>query len=206
MSYRLLIKPALDKLLAASALVALAPLFGYLYCKIRMEDAGPIFYKHPRVGKGGRHFVCLKFRTMVPDADRLMDRWRDSADERWLEFERSNFKLKSDPRVTRIGKTLRRYSLDELPQLWNILKGEMSFVGPRPVTAPELSLYGEAVKKYLSLVPGLTGKWQVSGRSDTSFDFRVRCDVAYFEAISAWADFGIILRTVSVVLKGSGSY
>jgi lipopolysaccharide/colanic/teichoic acid biosynthesis glycosyltransferase len=169
-------------------------------------DGGPAFYVHRRIGRGGAPFGCIKFRTMVPDADRRLAELlaRDpAARAEW----RATRKLKADPRITRVGRVLRRTSLDELPQLINVLKGEMSLVGPRPVVQAELeTLYGPAAPLYLSVRPGLTGPWQVSARSDGDYAGRVALDAAYVRNPSIVADIAILLRTVGAVLRRRGAY
>jgi len=167
-------------------------------------DGGAGFYGHPRVGKGGRRFRCWKIRTMAVDADRrlaeLLQRDPEAARE-WAQ----TFKLKRDPRVTRLGVWLRRTSLDELPQIWNVLCGEMSFVGPRPVTPEELSYYGPDKASYLALRPGVTGLWQVRGRSDGNYVQRVRLDRHYGERLRLGSDVVLIAQTSLLVLWPSGS-
>ncbi|MGH7094746.1 MAG: sugar transferase, partial [Stellaceae bacterium] len=164
-----------------------------------------VFYRHKRVGLNGSGFDCLKFRTMAVDADQALQRHlaanRDAAQE-WQELH----KLKNDPRVTRLGHTMRKTSLDELPQLINILKGEMSFVGPRPIVAAEMPRYGECIGQYLRARPGLTGPWQISGRNDVDYVKRVALDRDYVEAWSFWRDLSIITRTVGVIVTARGCY
>lgn len=178
------------------------PLFAILSVALQMQR-GPVMFGHGRIGQKGREFRCLKFRTMVPDAEqRLKDVLATDpvARQQWDEAR----KLDPDPRITRIGEILRRSSMDELPQLFNVLRGEMSLVGPRPVTASELSRYGDAQPYYLALRPGLTGLWQVSGRNDVSYDSRVALDTAYAQRVSLPGDLMILLRTVGVVLRATG--
>lgn len=164
---------------------------------------GPVIFSHPRIGRHGQMFGCLKFRTMVPDADRRLDELlaRDSAAQQQWQADR---KLDPDPRITWTGRFLRRSSLDELPQLFNVLRGEMSLVGPRPITEAELGRYGDAARAYLALRPGITGIWQVSGRNRVSYGARIAMDTDYARTISIIGDLGIILRTVGVVLGGTG--
>ncbi len=200
------LKRAFDAALAALLLVAAAPVFLALVLAVR-ADGGPAFFAHRRVGRAGRAFGCLKFRTMHVDAERALADLlaRDPAARAEWEGAR---KLRRDPRVTRLGRFLRASSLDELPQLLNVLRGEMSLVGPRPVTRDELERFyaffgGEAA--YLSVRPGLTGPWQVGGRSDSGFAERVALDVAYAEWPSLRADAAILLRTPGAVLRGRGA-
>jgi undecaprenyl-phosphate galactose phosphotransferase len=189
---------------AAFFLIVLAPLFAYLIFRIR--ETGPkAIFGHVRVGRDGNTFRCLKFRTMVPNADEVLARVLAEDPEAREEWER-NFKLKDDPRVTQIGAFLRSTSLDELPQLWNVLKGEMSVVGPRPVIEEELARYGDQLRYYLEARPGITGLWQVSGRNDTGYEDRVALDSWYVRNWSLWYDVVILVRTIAVVLKRKGAY
>lgn len=170
---------------------------------MQAAQPGGVLFRHRRVGRGGVEFGCLKFRTMVPDADlRLTELLERNAAAR-LELHETR-KLISDPRITGIGNVLRKSSLDELPQLLNVLRGEMSLVGPRPVTQAELALYGDARPAYLALRPGLTGKWQVSGRNEVSYEQRVQMDRDYAESFGFWTDLGILFQTVGVVLGATG--
>jgi exopolysaccharide production protein ExoY len=164
-----------------------------------------IIYKHRRIGRGGRVFECLKFRTMVPNADQLLRELLERDPEIKAEWLRDH-KLRSDPRVTPLGRFLRRTSLDELPQLWNVMRGEMSLVGPRPVVREELLRYGRNVRTYLSAKPGITGLWQVKGRNDTDYRRRVVLDTYYVRNQGLLLDLYILLRTTRVVLGGSGAY
>jgi len=166
---------------------------------------GSIIYKHRRVGKGGRTFECLKFRTMVPNADQFLRDLLERDPVIKAEWVRDH-KLRCDPRVTRLGRFLRRTSLDELPQLWNVMRGEMSLVGPRPVVREELLRYGRNVRAYLSARPGITGLWQVKGRNDTDYRRRVVLDTYYVRNQNLLLDLYILLKTTRVVLGGSGAY
>jgi len=198
-------KRSFDLIGAIAAITLLLPLFCLVALMIKLSDHGPVFYRHKRVGLNGSSFDCLKFRTMAVDADQALQRHlaanRDAAHE-WQELR----KLKNDPRVTRLGHTMRKTSLDELPQLINILKGEMSFVGPRPIVVAELPRYGECIGHYLRARPGLTGPWQISGRNDVDYIKRVALDRDYVEAWSFWRDLLIITRTVGVVVTARGCY
>jgi len=162
-------------------------------------------YGHKRLGLNGKYFKAYKFRSMVMDADKKLQTVLE-ANPRLKEEWEATHKLKDDPRVTKIGRFLRRTSFDEFPQLLNILKGDMSLVGPRPVTDPELEKYGENARRVLTVKPGLTGLWQVSGRSDTGYAERVSYDLYYIQSWSAWLDLWILYRTPSVILKGKGAY
>ena len=166
---------------------------------------GSIIYKHRRVGVGGKTFECLKFRTMIPNADRELFRLLEQDEHLKAEWIRAR-KLMQDPRVTRVGHFLRRTSLDELPQLWNVLRGEMSLVGPRPVVREELLRYGRNVSMYLAVKPGVTGLWQATGRNDTDYRRRVAMDVYYVRNQCFALDVYILFRTAGVVLAGNGAY
>ena len=193
-------------LMAASLLVVLlSPLLLYIAWRIRSEDGGPVFFIQERVGRRGGQFGCLKFRSMVMDADDRLKQYLHSHPNLTAEYER-NFKIRNDPRVTRIGKFLRRGSLDELPQLFNVLRGDMSLVGPRPLLERELDRYGENICLYRLVHPGITGLWQVSGRSETTFDERAHLDAWYVKNWTLWYDIVILLRTVKVVLRRDGAY
>ncbi|MEL6643462.1 MAG: sugar transferase [Pseudomonadota bacterium] len=200
-----LVKRAVDIVCAATILIVLSPLLLFTAAAIRLSGAGPAFYGHERVGLGGQTFRCLKFRTMHLDGDRIL---RDhlarcpDANKEWHDTR----KLRQDPRVTPLGRVLREYSVDELPQLVNVLRGDMSLVGPRPVVAAELSRYGAAARHYVTARPGITGLWQVSGRSDVGYAERVAYDVRYVTGWSLLGDVVILLRTLPAVLGAKGSY
>ncbi len=198
------VKRAFDLTLSSLLLIALAPVLIGLALFIR-KDGGPAVYGHKRIGLNGKSFYCLKFRSMMVDADVQLSRHLQQNPEARLEWE-ANHKLKDDPRVTAIGHFIRRASLDELPQLWNVIKGEMSLVGPRPIVMDECEKYGENLPYYLSMLPGITGLWQSSGRSDTDYDDRVSLDVWYARNWSLWQDFVILLRTPVSLLKVKGAY
>ncbi|HCI4318393.1 TPA: sugar transferase, partial [Klebsiella pneumoniae] len=169
------------------------------------KDGGPAIYGHERVGKNGRKFKCLKFRSMVINSKEVLENLLINDNEAREEWEKT-FKLKNDPRITKIGHFLRRTSLDELPQLFNVLKGEMSLVGPRPIITEELQRYNEEVDYYLLSKPGMTGLWQVSGRSDVDYDTRVYLDSWYVKNWSMWNDIAILFKTIAVVLNRDGAY
>jgi lipopolysaccharide/colanic/teichoic acid biosynthesis glycosyltransferase len=197
-------KRIFDVVFASLAIIVLSPLIiGIVICAY-VSSGAPLF-KHRRVGKDGRFFNCIKFRTMVPDADRVLQNLLSTnrdAKEEWLR----DHKLRNDPRVTRLGRFLRRTSLDELPQLWNVLRGEMSLVGPRPVVPDELRRYGNKVGTFLSATPGITGLWQVSGRNDTDYRRRVALDVCYVRSRSLLLDVYILIKTLPAVFARSGAY
>jgi exopolysaccharide biosynthesis polyprenyl glycosylphosphotransferase len=195
------IKAVFDKMVAAVALLVLAPLFGLIALAIRLNDGGPVFFWQTRVGKDGRTFRLYKFRTMVVDAE---DRKAHLA--QLNEGGGMLFKLRRDPRVTRVGAVLRRWSVDEFPQFYNVLRGDMSLVGPRPATPQEVARYGNHMRRRLAVRPGLTGLWQVSGRSDLSWTDALRLDLRYVENWSFALDLQIIWKTWSAVIHGYGAY
>ena len=199
------IKRTTDIICAAGCLLIFSWLFVAIACIIRLSSPGPIFYGQRRIGRGGREFRAWKFRSMVQDADDQLVAYLAAHPELREEWERDH-KLKSDPRVTSIGSFLRRTSLDELPQLWNILVGQMSLAGPRPIVSAEIARYGERFALYTKVRPGLSGLWQVSGRSDTGYAERVALDCYYVRNWSPWLDAVILARTVRVVLLGKGAY
>jgi exopolysaccharide production protein ExoY len=197
-------KRILDVVGAIVLAIVFSPLILSIAVLMRREG-GSIIYKHRRIGRDGRAFECLKFRTMVPNAEQVLRELleRDSAIKaEWVR----DHKLRCDPRVTRLGRFLRRTSLDELPQLWNVMRGEMSLVGPRPVVREELLRYGRNVRAYLSAKPGITGLWQVKGRNDTDYRRRVVLDTYYVRNQNLLLDLYILLKTTQVVLGGSGAY
>ena len=172
---------------------------------IYLDSPGPIVFGHKRVGQGGKEFPCYKFRSMVPNAQEALEIYLKENPEAREEWER-DFKLKDDPRVTKIGKFLRKTSLDELPQLWNVLIGDMSLVGPRPIVRAEVEKYGEYINDFYLVPPGITGVWQVSGRSDTTYEERVLMDSWYVHNWSVWIDIVYLVKTVFAVIKSKGAY
>lgn len=199
-------KRMVDILLAVALLLLFAWAFLAIALLVASTTGSPVLYRHQRVGANGRRFYVMKFRSMLPNAEILLAEHLANNESARLEWSR-DFKLRNDPRVTNFGRFLRRTSLDELPQLWNVLKGEMTFVGPRPVTATELdTFYGNRVYSYMSVKPGITGLWQVNGRSLLSYSDRVAMDIAYVERWSFKQDLAILLKTVAVVLRGTGSH
>jgi Undecaprenyl-phosphate galactose phosphotransferase WbaP len=201
---RLAFKRVFDLALSIPLLFILAPLFVVLIIIVK-RDGGPAIFGHVRVGRDGTRFRCLKFRTMVVDAEEVLRETLARDPEARAEWMR-DFKLKNDVRITPVGHFLRRTSLDELPQLWNVLRGEMSLVGPRPIVDQELARYGSDAHYYLMSTPGITGLWQVSGRSNVDYAQRVSLDVSYVKQWSPLLDFGILLRTVKVVMRREGAY
>jgi exopolysaccharide production protein ExoY len=199
------IKRGFDVIGASGALLLLLPLFAMIALIIRLWDRGPVFYRHRRIGLNGEMFDCLKFRSMVVNADEVLSRHLAANGEAAREWQETQ-KLKYDPRVTPLGSGLRKTSIDELPQLVNILKGEMSFVGPRPIVTAEVPKYGACMDHYLRARPGLTGPWQVSGRNDVDYATRVELDRDYTESWSFWRDLAIIAKTARVVVTARGCY
>jgi len=197
----LLVKRLIDVTVAAVGLVLCAPLFLLIALAIRLDSPGPIIFRQTRVGLRGRHFEMYKFRSMHVGAEEQQDMLADMN-----EADGPIFKIRDDPRLTRVGRVLRRLSMDELPQLVNVLRGEMSLVGPRPPIPAEVEKYQEWHKKRLEAPPGMTGLWQVSGRSRLSFDEMVLLDIYYIENWSLWLDFKILMRTIPKVLLGEGAY
>ena len=195
------VKRLIDLMLTLGGAILFVPLTLVLAVLIKMEDSGPVFYSHQRLGKGGKPIRILKFRTMVPGADKVLQDYLAANPDVAKEWE-ENHKLKEDPRITRIGKWLRKTSLDELPQVWNVLLGDLSFVGPRPIVEDEIEKYGqEAYALYKRVLPGLTGFWQISGRSNTSYTRRVELDSYYIRNWSVWLDVYIIACTPRALLN-----
>jgi undecaprenyl-phosphate galactose phosphotransferase len=201
-----LVKRVFDLVVATLLLVLLTPLGLYIGVRIARADGGCVFYRQTRVGRYGRDFQCFKFRSMIVNADAVLTGHLSSNPDAQAEYEKS-FKLVDDPRITRFGALLRRTSLDELPQLLNVLRGEMSLVGPRPVTRSELMIhYGDLAATYTRVLPGITGLWQTSGRSDTTYAQRITYDVWYVKNWNLWYDIVILLRTVRTVTSRTGAY
>jgi undecaprenyl-phosphate galactose phosphotransferase len=198
------VKRIFDIVLASIALILAAPALLAISLLVRL-DGGTALYSHKRVGQRGQLFNCLKFRSMRTDSDELLRQVLKSDDTARAEWE-ADHKLTDDPRVTPLGRFMRATSIDELPQLINIVRGDMSLVGPRPIVEAELVKYGQHRDLYLRAIPGLTGLWQVSGRSDTTYEQRVALDVEYIKRWSLSLDLVILLRTIRVVLKGKGAY
>ena len=195
-----LLKRVLDITLSSLALFVLSPVMLAIALAVRLNSEGPVFYKAARIGRKGRTFDCFKFRTMVADAEK-----RKADLEHMNEREGVLFKIVNDPRITSVGRVLRKYSLDELPQFYNVLRGDMSLVGPRPPIASEVEQYDLAHLRRLDVLPGITGLWQVEARQDPSFDSYISLDTAYVENWSFWLDLKILARTIGVVFSGTGS-
>lgn len=198
-------KRLIDILVSFTVLAVCAPLLAITALLIKLTSPGPLFFGHTRYGRGGRQFKAWKFRTMAVNGDAILKAHLGQSAEARAEWERDQ-KLKNDPRVTWIGKWLRRYSFDELPQLWNVLVGDMSLVGPRPIVKAEIVKYGHAYGLYQRVIPGITGLWQVSGRNNTTYEERVAFDEYYVRNWSVWLDVYILVRTVRTVLTGHGAY
>jgi Undecaprenyl-phosphate galactose phosphotransferase WbaP len=197
-------KRAFDVVGALALLLVLAPLMLIIIVLIRIEGQ-PVLFWHTRIGRNGQTFRCVKFRTMVRDAEQMLQRVlkeRPDLRDEWTKA----FKLRQDPRVTRTGRVLRLTSLDELPQLWNVLRGDMSLVGPRPIVRAELLRYGRYASRYLAVKPGLTGLWQINGRNDTTYRRRVAMDTFYVRHQSLWLDFCVLVATPAAVLQRNGAY
>jgi len=199
--FRVFVKDLFDRSVAAAALILLSPLLILLAVAIRLHDRGPALFTQVRVGKDGHMFRIYKFRTMVVDAEKRRNQLLESNDTDGVLF-----KLRNDPRVTAVGAHLRRWSIDELPQLFNVLLGQMSLVGPRPALPDEAARYAEHVRRRLVVKPGLTGLWQVNGRSDLNWEESVRLDLRYVENWSFVLDLQILWKTISVMVRGSGAY
>ncbi|MDR2177990.1 MAG: undecaprenyl-phosphate galactose phosphotransferase WbaP [Treponema sp.] len=205
MPWNLAIKRLLDLTFVITGGLVVFPLLLIIALLVKLSSPGPVLYSHQRLGKNGRHFNAYKFRSMVRDSQDALDKLLSQSPQLRAEWE-ANHKLKDDPRITLIGKFLRRTSLDEFPQLINIIKGEMSLVGPRPIVDGEVEKYGRNFDRVFSVKPGLTGLWQVSGRSDTDYAERVAFDTYYLQSWSVWLDLWVLLKTLGVVIKGKGAY
>ena len=203
--FSLFLKRCMDLFLLAVTSPVTVPLTAIVAVAVKATSRGPVFYGHRRVGKNGKEFKCWKFRSMVMDADEQLQKILAENPQMRKEWEKDR-KFTNDPRVTGIGKILRKTSIDEIPQFYNVLVGEMSFIGPRPVTRPELARYGDKADFILSVQPGLSGMWQISGRSDTGYEERITLDSYYIHNWSVWLDVWIIIKTIFVVLRGKGAY
>jgi len=197
-----LLKRGLDVTASGAGLIALSPLFLAVALAIKLTDRGPVLFWQKRVGQWGREFPFPKFRSMVVNAEAL----KDQLLEQNQHGQSVTFKMKKDPRITWIGRIIRRTSIDELPQLWCVLRGDMSLVGPRPPVPREVALYTLQDRRRLDVIPGLTCIWQVEGRGDIPFDQQVQMDIAYIESQSFWFDLKLLLKTVPAVLIGKGAY
>ncbi|MDD3654252.1 MAG: exopolysaccharide biosynthesis polyprenyl glycosylphosphotransferase [Desulfotomaculaceae bacterium] len=200
-----LLKRIFDLLMALILLCLILPLMLLIIVVIRFESPGSALFKHTRIGRDGKQFGCLKFRTMVNNAEIVLENLLAENPLLRNEWEQ-DFKLKDDPRVTRVGKFLRKTSLDELPQIFNVLMGDMSFVGPRPIVKNEIPKYGKVFQYYKAVSPGVTGLWQVNGRNNVDYEQRVKLDYWYITNWSIWLDFTILIRTLGVVMGRKGAY
>jgi Undecaprenyl-phosphate galactose phosphotransferase WbaP len=199
------LKACLDIGLTSILVVVLLPVLAAIALLVRLDSPGPVFYGQHRLGQNSQPFVAWKFRSMVPRADQVLEDYLRANPELRSQWEQDH-KLRYDPRITRVGRFLRRTSLDELPQLWNVLRGEMSLVGPRPIVEEEIIRYADKYNLYTKVLPGMTGLWQVSGRNNVSYEERVNLDAYYVRNWSVWLDVYILLRTVWVVVTGDGAY
>ena len=199
--WNLALKRAIDVVISATTLLLLSPLILLIAALIKLESQGPALFRQTRIGRNGKPFTLYKFRSMRPEAEEELGEVRDLNETAGVFF-----KIREDPRRTRVGRALRRLSLDELPQMYNILRGEMSLVGPRPALPREVERYEEWHRRRLGVLPGLTGLWQVMGRSDLTFDEMVMLDLFYTENWSLWLDLKIMLMTIPTVLSGKGAY
>lgn len=196
-----ILKRFIDIIVGFIGLIICIPIFVIIGIAIKIDSKGPVFFKHRRIGKHGKKIEIYKFRTMIDNAEEAMKYFTEEQKKEFAE----NFKLENDPRVTRVGKILRKTSLDELPQIINILKGEMSIIGPRPVVKSELEKYGKNQEKFLSVAPGLTGYWAANGRSDVSYEERMALELYYVDNRSLLLDLKIFVKTIGSVLRGRGA-
>ncbi|HLX55349.1 MAG TPA: exopolysaccharide biosynthesis polyprenyl glycosylphosphotransferase, partial [Aquella sp.] len=200
-----IIKRVFDVLFSILGIIVLSPFLLLIAISIKVSAGGKILFKHRRIGMDGKYFYCMKFKTMYPHSHEILEKLLARDENAKAEWEK-DFKLKNDPRVTKIGAFLRKTSLDELPQLFNVIKGDMSLVGPRPIVDAELLRYGDDAYYYKLVKPGITGLWQISGRNDVDYTSRVRLDVYYTKNWSLWYDFVILFKTIAVVAIRSGAY
>ena len=195
------IKRVIDVILASIALILLSPLFAIIAIAIKIDSKGPVFFEHKRIGKNGKIINLYKFRSMVINAEELI---KSFTPEQMKEY-KENYKLTNDPRITKVGKFLRKTSLDELPQLINIINGDLSIIGPRPVVADELEKYGVNKDKFLSVTPGLTGYWAANGRSNTTYEQRMQMELYYIDNLSLKMDIKVFFKTILSVVKKEGA-
>ena len=195
------VKRVFDLVISTIGLIILSPIFLILAIIVKLDSKGPVFFAHTRYGKNGKKFKMYKFRTMYENSQDMINDFTPEQMKEWKE----NFKLQDDPRITKVGKFLRKTSLDELPQIVNIIKGDLSIIGPRPVIEEELEKYGENKEKFLSVTPGLTGYWQANGRSSTTYEQRMEMELYYIDHISPKLDFKIFFKTIESVIKKEGA-
>jgi lipopolysaccharide/colanic/teichoic acid biosynthesis glycosyltransferase len=200
-------KRLFDVVFSLAVLILFSPVYLSIALLIAIDSPGPVFYVQKRVGKNFKPFGCIKFRTMVANADEMLAEMMANSPEMRQEFE-ADFKLRHDPRLTAIGKFLRYTSLDEFPQFWNVLVGDMSVVGPRPLVPEELQRYGHHIDKVLTIKPGITGLWQVSGRNDIPYHRRIKIDIYYVDGRNGWLDLLIAIKTIGVIIapRNNGAY
>ena len=198
-NYYLVFKKFMDFIFAFIALILISPIFLLIVILIKFSSMGPIFFLHKRIRKGEKIFYCIKFRTMHPEANDILKNIINKNEKIRIEYEATQ-KIKNDPRITNIGKLLRKTSLDEIPQLINVMKGEMSIVGPRPIIEKEKIRYGDSISNVFSIDPGITGLWQVSGRNNLTYEKRVELDNLYVKEVNFFTDLRIIIRTIGVIL------
>lgn len=196
-----IVKRTADVMLSSIAMVTLLPVFAVIALAIKLESKGPVFFKHTRIGKDGKIIKLYKFRSMVDNAEDLIKKFTP---EQMKEYQ-ENYKLKDDPRITKVGKFLRKTSLDELPQLINIIKGDLSIIGPRPVVSEELKKYGVNTEKFLSVTPGLTGYWAANGRSCINYEQRMQMELFYIDNLSFKMDIKVFFKTIEAVAKREGA-
>ncbi len=199
------IKRAFDLLFTICGGLCILPFLLIIAVMVAVDNKGNVIFAHRRIGRGGKEFKCYKFQSMIPNAQEVLKKYLAENPEARKEWEES-FKLTNDPRVTKLGNILRKTSLDEMPQLWNVIKGDMSLVGPRPIVAKEIERYGEYFREYAMVTPGITGMWQASGRSDTTYAERVEMDTWYVRNWSVWIDLMYLFKTVKIVFTGKGAY
>jgi len=199
------VKRGLDLLLTVGGGLCLLPFLLIIALLVAIDNNGSVIFAHRRIGQNGKEFKCYKFQTMIPNAQQALEEYLSKNPEAQNEWE-ANFKLVNDPRVTKLGGFLRKTSLDEMPQLWNVIVGDMSLVGPRPIVAKEVERYGENFKEYAMCKPGITGIWQVNGRSDTTYEERVAMDTWYAYNRTNILDLKYLFQTIKVVLFGKGAY
>lgn len=195
------VKRVIDVTIASIAMIVLSPIFAIIAIAVKLESEGPVFFKHTRIGKDGKIIKLYKFRSMVINAEELI---KSFTPEQMKEY-KENYKLTNDPRITKIGKFLRKTSLDELPQLINIIKGDLAIIGPRPVIAEELKKYGDNIDKFLSVTPGLTGYWAANGRSNTTYEQRMQMELYYIDNMSLKMDIQVFFKTILSVVKKEGA-
>ena len=195
------VKRFFDIVLASIGMIVLSPIFLIISLAIKLESKGPIFFKHTRIGKDGKIIKIYKFRSLVNNAEDMI---KEFTPEQMKEY-KENYKLTNDPRITKVGKFLRKTSLDELPQLINIIKGDLSIIGPRPVVSDELKKYGTNTRKILSVTPGLTGYWAANGRSCTSYEQRMQMELFYIDNLSLKMDIKVFFKTIEAVIKREGA-